>query len=95
MKKDIELPELTRVSSKGQIVIPYEIRRKFGIRKGSVLTISAKSNMIAMKKLDTEMTNEDVKTLKSIEEAWNDIEKGRYKSATPDEFFKELEKWKK
>jgi len=95
MKKDIELPELTKVSSKGQVVIPYEIRRKFGIRKGSILGISAKKNMIVMKKLDKEMTAEDLKTLKSIEEAWKDIEEGRYKIATPDEFFKELEKWKK
>ena len=95
MKKDIELPELTRVSSKGQIVIPYDIRKEFGIRKGSVLAISAKNNVIAMKKLDTKMTNEDLKTLKLIEEAWKDIEEGRYKSTTPDEFFKELEKWKK
>ena len=36
-----------------------------------------------------------MKTLKLIEKAWKDIEEGRYKIATPDEFFKELEKWKK
>jgi AbrB family looped-hinge helix DNA binding protein len=95
MKKDIELPELTRVSSKGQVVIPFTIRRKFGIREGSVLTISAKNNMIAMKKLDIRMKAEDLKTLKLIEEAWEDMEKGRYKSATPDNFFKELARWKK
>ena len=95
MKKDIELPELTKVSSKGQVVIPHDIRKKFGLRKGSILGISAKKNMIVMKKLDKEMTAEDLETLKSIEEAWKDIEEGRYKSATPDEFFKELEKWKK
>jgi len=95
MKKHLELPELTRVSSKGQVVIPYTIRRKFRIREGSILTISAKNNMIAMKKLDTKMKAEDLKTLKVIEEAWKDIEEGRYKSTTPDDFFKELEKWKK
>jgi len=95
MKKDIELPELTRVSSKGQVVIPQDIRKKFRIKRGSILGISAKKDMIVMKKLDKEMTAEDLKTLKSIEEAWEDIEKGRYKIATPDEFFKELEKWKK
>jgi len=95
MKKDVELPELTRVSSKGQVVIPRDIRKKFRIKKGSILGISAKKNLIVMKKLDKEMTVDDLKTLKSIEEAWKDIEEGRYKSATPDEFFKELEKWKK
>ena len=95
MKKDIELPELTKVSSKGQIVIPQDIRMKFGLREGTILAITAIKDMIAMKKLNTKMTNEDLKTLKLIEEAWNDIEKGRYKTATPDEFFKELEKWKR
>lgn len=48
-----------------------------------------------MKKIDTKIKAEDLKTLKLIEEAWKDIEEGRYKSATPDEFFKELDKWKK
>jgi AbrB family looped-hinge helix DNA binding protein len=95
MKKDIELPKLTKVSSKGQIVIPQDIRTKFGLTKGSILAISAQKNVIAMKKLDTEMKTEDLKTLKLIEEAWKDIEEGRYKSATPDKFFKELAKWKK
>jgi len=93
MKNDIELPELTRVSSKGQVVIPYEIRKKFGIRKGSILAISAKKDVIAMKKLDTEMEVEDLKTLKLIEEAWKDIEEGRYKVYKKDEFFKEFSKW--
>lgn len=93
MKKDIELPELTKVSSKGQVVIPKNIRRRFGIREGSVLGISAKKNMIVMKKLDKEMTAEDLKTLKSIEEAWKDIEEGRYKVYKKDEFFKEFSKW--
>ncbi len=51
--------------------------------------------MIVLKKLDTKMKPEDIKTLKLIEEAWEDIEHGRYKSATPDKFFKELAKWKK
>lgn len=95
MKNNNELPELTRVSSKGQVVIPLNIRKKFGIEKGSVLAISAKNNMIAMKKLDKKMKTEDLKTLKLIEEAWEEIEEGKYKTATPDKFFEELEKWKK
>lgn len=95
MKNDIESPELTRVSSKGQVVIPNDIRKKFGIKEGSILAITAKKDMIAMKKLNTEMSAEDLKTLKIIEEAWKDIEEGKCKSATPDNFFKELARWKK
>jgi hypothetical protein len=51
--------------------------------------------MMVMKKLNTEMNSEDLRTLKLIEEAWKDMEEGKYKTATPDNFFKELAKWKK
>ncbi len=34
-----------------------------------------------------------MKTLKLIEEAWKDIDKGNYKTRTKDDFFKELEEW--
>ena len=40
------------------------------------------------------MNGEDLKTLRLIEQAWKDIEKGRCNIATPNNFFKELAKWK-
>ena len=95
MKKDIEIPELTKASSKGQIVIPNDIRKKIGMKEGSMFAVTSKKDMIVLKKLDAKMKPEDLKTLKLIEEAWEDIEKGRYKRATPEEFFKELAKWKR
>ncbi|MCS4542246.1 MAG: AbrB/MazE/SpoVT family DNA-binding domain-containing protein [Euryarchaeota archaeon] len=95
MKKEIEVPVLTKASSKGQIVIPTEVRKKLGIKEGSVFAVSAKKNLLVLKKLDAKMKPEDLRTLKLIEEAWKDIEKGRYRVATPEKFFKELAKWKK
>ncbi len=91
----MEIPELTKLSSKGQVVIPTDIRKRLQIKEGSVFAITAKKDIIVMKKLDTKMKPEDLKTLKLIEEAWKDIKEGRYKVATPAEFFKELDKWKK
>ena len=95
MKKLEEIPELTRVSSKGQMVIPADVRRKFGIREGSVFAISASKDMIVLRKLDTKIKAEDLRTLKLVEEAWEVIEKGKYRRAAPEDFFKELAKWKK
>jgi len=95
MKKTIQVPELTRASSKGQIVIPSNVRKKMGIKDGSVFAVSAKKDMIVLKKLETGIKAEDLKTLKLIEEAWDDIEQGRYKRSTPEIFFKEMAKWKK
>jgi AbrB family looped-hinge helix DNA binding protein len=93
MKKELEIPELTKVSSKGQIVIPTDIRKKLGVKKGSILAVTAKKDMIVFKKLDTKMKPEDLRILKLLEEAWEDIEKGRYKVYSKEAFFKELKKW--
>jgi hypothetical protein len=41
------------------------------------------------------MKPKDLTTLKLIEEAWEDIEKGRFKRATPEGFFKQLARWKR
>jgi AbrB family looped-hinge helix DNA binding protein len=95
MKKEIDIPELTKASSKGQIVIPTDMRKKLGIKEGSVFGITAKDDMIVLKKLDKKIKAEDLRTLKLLEEAWKDIEEGRYKRATPKNFFKEMAKWKK
>lgn len=95
MEKELEIPEITKASSKGQIVIPTNIRKKLGVKEGSVFAVTTRKDMLVLKKLDAKMKAEDLKTLKLIEEAWKDIEEGRYKRATPDEFFKELAKWKR
>ena len=93
MKKSFNVPELTRASSKGQIVIPRDLRRKLGIIEGSIFAISAMKNMIVLRKLDTGMKPEDLKTLKLLEEAWEDVEKGRSKVYSKEAFFKEFKKW--
>ncbi len=91
--KEFEVPELTKASSKGQIVIPGAVRRKLGIKRGSVFAVSARNDMIVLKKLETEIKSEDLKTLKRIEEAWRDIERGRYRVYSKKAFFKEFKKW--
>jgi AbrB family looped-hinge helix DNA binding protein len=90
---ELNVPELTKASSKGQIVIPSVVRRKLGIKKGSVFAVSAKNDIIVLKKLDTGMKPEDLRALKLIEEAWKDIEEGRYKVYSRKTFFKEFKKW--
>ncbi len=85
--------EITKASSKGQIVIPERIRKRLGIQKGSVFAITSKKTMIVMKKLDAKMGKSDLKTLKAVEEAWKDMGHGRYKVLKPNEFSKELARW--
>jgi AbrB family looped-hinge helix DNA binding protein len=91
--RESNIPELAKASSKGQIVIPSVVRRKLGIKRGSVFAVSAMNDVIVLKKLETAMKPEDLKALKLIEEAWRDIEEGRYKVYSRKSFFKEFKKW--
>ena len=91
--KESYVPELTKASSKGQIVIPSVVRRQLGIKRGSVFAVTARNDMIVLKKLETGIKPDDLRTLKLIEEAWKDIEEGRYRVYSRKAFFKEFKKW--
>ena len=85
--------EFTKASSKGQIVIPRRIRKKFGIKEGSVLAVAARDDLIVLKKVEPELSAADLKSLRLVEEAWKDIEEGRYDVRSKEAFFKELKDW--
>lgn len=43
---------ITKISSKGQVVIPAEIREKMNLEEGNLLIISDNDNSICMKKIE-------------------------------------------
>ena len=82
----------TTLSSKGQVVIPQEIRKKMKLKKGTVFFINAKKNIVALKKVGIDLTEEEKEDLEDVAKAWKDIEKGKYEEYTLPEFLKELDK---
>jgi len=85
--------QFTRASSKGQIVIPTKIRKRFNIDEGSILAVAARNDLIVLKKIDSGLSAEDLKSLRLVEEAWKDIDEGRYNVRSKEAFFKELKDW--
>lgn len=85
--------EYTKASSKGQIVIPSDIRKKLKIESGSLLAVTTQDDLIVLKKVGSNISPADMKTLKLIEEAWKDIDKGNYKVRSKESFFKEFNEW--
>lgn len=83
----------TTVSSRGQIVIPNKVRKKLDIKDGNVFMITEKKGLIVLKKVDQELSQDDIKTLKSIHEAWREIESGKGGKAKTSKFFMEFAKW--
>ena len=93
MKCDLSQIEIAKVSSKGQIVIPQEMRNKLDIKAGSMFAIASCDNTLILKKIKNPVDDEDIKTIRLVDEAWGDIEKGKYRKLSKGDFLKELEKW--
>ena len=58
--------EITKISSKGQIVIPQNIREELEIDEGSVIAIEKMKDMIVMKKIDIDLEGQFKKSLEDI-----------------------------
>lgn len=90
MKMDIAI---TRMSSKGQVVIPAEMRK--GIQEGEKLVIIQNKDQLIMKKASRLDKNimDDLEFARRTEEAWKSYERGEFKSMDTKDFLKELKKW--
>lgn len=83
----------TTISSKGQIVIPNRVRKKLDIKDGNVFVLTEKKGLIVLKKLSQQLNQDDIETLKSINDAWKEIESGKGGKAKASKFFTEFAKW--
>lgn len=92
--ESIKKLDMTRVSSKGQLVIPQDIRERMKLKEGSIVAVASYGDMVVLKKVDSKISEEDVKTLKRVDEAWEDIENGRYKRTRAEDFFNKLRAWR-
>ncbi len=84
---------ITRLSSKGQIVIPSEMRKD--LKEGDELLILKDDYRIVLQKVNklTEEMKEDLEFAKRTEEAWQRIDNGKFIEMPADKFLEELEKW--
>ena len=84
---------ITKMSSKGQIVIPQSMRE--GIMEGEEFVIIKDNNRIILKlaKDFEENIKEDLEFAKRTEEAWEEIEAGKGISMDFDDFIEEMKKW--
>ena len=84
---------ITRMSSKGQIVIPQEMRGNF--KEGEkILVIQGGDKLILKKATDfDENLKEDLEFAKRTEEAWKQMDKGKFVKMEFDEFINEMKKW--
>ncbi len=82
--------EITKLSTKGQIVIPEAIRRGLGV--GTSFAITRKKDLIILKKLKG-LTMREQREFKELEGIWREIDSGNFERLTVDEFFKKMKEW--
>jgi AbrB family looped-hinge helix DNA binding protein len=46
------MTEITKISSKGQVVIPFDIRKDLGLDNGSTVVVSKMEDYVLMKKVN-------------------------------------------
>ena len=84
---------LTKMSSKGQIVIPSELRED--MKEGEQLIIIKNDHHLILKKASEMDKNlkEDLEFARRTEAAWERYEKGEFTKSTAKDFLRDLEKW--
>jgi AbrB family looped-hinge helix DNA binding protein len=58
--------EITKMSSKGQIVIPQKMREELNINEGSIIAIEKMKDLVVIKKIDTDLVNQFKKGLEDL-----------------------------
>ena len=81
---------ITKMSSKGQIVIPQEMRGE--MHEGDKIVIIKNDNQIILKKAEDfdENLKEDLEFARRTEEAWKRYDKGEFVSMDAKDFLKAL-----
>jgi AbrB family looped-hinge helix DNA binding protein len=84
---------ITKMSSKGQVVIPLEMRGNIG--EGDKLIVLTNQGQIILKKADDFDKNieEDLEFAKRTEDAWKSYDWGEFNSMDSEKFLEEMEKW--
>jgi AbrB family looped-hinge helix DNA binding protein len=84
---------ITKMSSKGQVVIPLEMRKN--LKEGEkILVIERDGKLILKKATDMdEQLQEDLEFAKRTEEAYKRIESGEFISVDSENLFEEMDKW--
>jgi len=82
--------EITKLSTKGQVVIPENLRH--GLEVGTPFTITKKGDILVLKKVEG-LTNEEMEEMKELDKIWKEVDAGKGLTLSKEEFLKEMNAW--
>jgi AbrB family looped-hinge helix DNA binding protein len=87
--------EVTKMTSRGQVVIPQSVRENLNLKEGEKMVVIEEGGNIILRPLSRieAKIEDEILDMKMAARAWKDIEKGKFKKKSADEFLAELDKW--
>jgi AbrB family looped-hinge helix DNA binding protein len=85
----VEEPEIAVVGTKGQFVIPHDLRRKLAIKPKTKLAIYRKGDKLVVTKLKAPTIGEE------LDEFFAEMDKGSERAASEREILKEIQAYRK
>lgn len=82
--------QITKLSSKGQIVIPESIRSNIDI--GTPFIVSKQGGLIILKQVEG-LTPEEIKEAKELDKIWKTIDEGKAVTLSKEDFLEEMGNW--
>ena len=82
--------EITKLSTKGQIVIPESLRK--GLQTGTPFVVSRQEELIVLKEVK-DLTKEEVREMKELDKIWKEIDEGKGTTMDVEDFLKDMETW--
>ncbi len=82
--------EITKLSTKGQIIIPKSLRK--GLQTGTPFVVSRQEGLIVLKEVK-DLTKKEMDEIKELNKIWKEIDAGKGLTLSKEEFLKEMNAW--
>ena len=82
--------EITKLSTKGQIVIPESLRKNLQV--GTPFVVSKQEGLIILKEVK-DLTKKEVEEIKDLDKIWKDVDEGKGTTVDVEDFLKEMDTW--
>jgi len=82
--------EITKLSTKGQVVIPEQIRKDINI--GTPFIIIKQNDLIILKQVKG-LKQEELEEIKELDKIWKEIDSGQCETYSEEEFFAKFKAW--
>ena len=82
--------DVTKLSTKGQIVIPEEVRKDIDV--GTAFIVTKKDDLIILKKIEG-LTKDEEKELEELNKIWKEVDEGKGITLHKQAFLREMDAW--